>query len=213
ERVEIARVAVVPPMELQQVEAFDTHPRQRDPDRLFDNAPGHPSRIRHPLCERLDLGEPLRSVAGGEPAAEVADKILGRTIMVGEIPGGEPGIVVGEHLVDRAPGLDRAMAARDLPHAVQDPADREIGGELEAARGWERHTRYLGFAAVGFVRMAKDPLTRRNCFAVSLSYARRSTRRHRFSQQAILVWRGGGAGRHHRDPRIAGLSRRWPRRT
>jgi hypothetical protein len=53
--------------------------------------------------------------------------------MVSEIPGGEPGVVIGEHLFDRAPRLDRAVAAGDLPHAVQDPADGEIGGQLEAA--------------------------------------------------------------------------------
>ena len=151
EGVEIARVAVVPPMELQQIEAFDTHPRQRDPDRVFDDAPGHPSRIRHPLRERLDLGESLGAVAGGEAAAEVADKVLGRTIMVGEIPGGEPGVMmIGEHFVDGAAGVDHAMAAGDLPHAVQDPANRKIGGELEAVRCWERHIRYLRVAAVGF---------------------------------------------------------------
>ena len=65
--------------------------------------------------------------------------------MIGEIPGGEPGIVIGEHLADRAAGVDRVMPAGDLPHPVQDPADRQIGGELEAARFGERHISRLRF--------------------------------------------------------------------
>src|SRR3984893_18176520 len=61
-----------------------------------------------------------------------------------------------------------------------------------------------------FVRTANDLVARRIFFAVSLSYARRSARRHRFSQHTILLWRGGRAGRYHRDARIARLSRRRP---
>ena len=54
--------------------------------------------------------------------------------MIGEIPSGKPGIVIREHLCDCAGGLDVAVGARDLPHPVQKAADREIRGELEAAR-------------------------------------------------------------------------------
>ena len=61
ERVEIARVAVVPPMELEQVETVDTHSAPRDADRVLDGAPCHPAGIRHPFGERLDLRQPLGS--------------------------------------------------------------------------------------------------------------------------------------------------------
>ena len=57
EGVEITVVAVVPPVKLQQVERFHPHPRQRDPDRVLDDAPRHPAGVRHPFGERLDLGE------------------------------------------------------------------------------------------------------------------------------------------------------------
>jgi hypothetical protein len=73
-------------------------------------------------------------MTSGELTPEGSDKVLGRTVMVGEIPSCEPRIVIGEHLIDRAHRVDGAVGARDLPHSVEDTADAEIGGELEAAR-------------------------------------------------------------------------------
>ena len=90
--------------------------------------------MRHPFGESLDFRKPLGSVSRGKKAAEIADEVLGRTVMVGEVPGGEPGLVIGQHLVDRARRVDRAMRAGDLPHPVEDAADRQIRSELEAAR-------------------------------------------------------------------------------
>src|SRR5437660_10075946 len=80
----------------------------------------------------------------GELAAEIPDQILGRAVMVGEVPGGEPGIVIGEHRRDRARRVDGAMRARDLPHPVEEAADREIGGEREAARFGQCHASSTG---------------------------------------------------------------------
>src|SRR5882672_3280832 len=73
-------------------------------------------------------------MARGELAPELSDESLGRAVVVREVPGREPGVVIGEHLGDRARRLDVAVRAGDLPHAVEDTADAEIGGELEAAR-------------------------------------------------------------------------------
>jgi hypothetical protein len=73
-------------------------------------------------------------VTGGELAPEVSDEVLSRAVMIGEIPSGEPGVVIREHLCDCAGWLDVPVGARDLPHPVQKAADREIRGELEAAR-------------------------------------------------------------------------------
>src|SRR6516162_11640408 len=120
ERVEIALVAVVPPMELEEVETLYTHTPTRDVDCLFDDASRHPAGMRHPFGESLDFRQPLGPVKGSETAAEVADEGLGRAVMIGEIPGREPGVVVGEHLVDRPHRVDRAMRTGDLPHPVED---------------------------------------------------------------------------------------------
>ncbi len=122
ERVEVAFVAVIPPMELEQVETVDTHSAPRDADRFLDGAPCHPAGIRHPFGERLDLRQPLGSAARGEPAPELADQILGRAVMIGEVPAGESGIVIGEHRLDRARRVDGAMGAGNLPHPVEDAA-------------------------------------------------------------------------------------------
>ena len=73
-------------------------------------------------------------MALGELAPKLADEILGGAVMVREVPGGEARVVIREHLGDRARRIDAAMRAGDLPHAVEDAADIDIGGELETAR-------------------------------------------------------------------------------
>src|SRR5207247_7812863 len=88
----------------------------------------------HPFREGLDLRQPLLAMARGELAAEMPDQILGRAVMIGEVPGGEPGITVGRHRLDRTRPVDRTMRARHLPHPVEDAADRKIRREREAAR-------------------------------------------------------------------------------
>src|SRR3974377_1524046 len=75
----------------------------------------------------------------GEAREEVADEILGRTVMVGQVPSGKTGLVVGGHRIDRAHRVYCAMGAGDLPHPVQDAADGEIGSELNTARCGEGH--------------------------------------------------------------------------
>ena len=125
ERVEVARIGVIPPMELQQIEPVDAHPSPRNVDRVLDRAPRHRPRIGDPFGERLDFRQAVRRRgAAAKPAAELADQILGRAVMVGEVPGGKPGIVIGEHVLDRPRRVDRAMAAGDLPHAIEQPAYR-----------------------------------------------------------------------------------------
>ena len=146
EGIEIAPVAIIPPMKLQEVERRHAHSRERDADRVRDDTRGHRPGMGNPFCERLDLGQPLGAVQGGEPAAEFADQILGRAVMVGQVPGGEPGIVVGEHRLDGAGGVDPAMGAGDLPHPIEDAADRKIGSEPQAARFGERHRLLLRVA-------------------------------------------------------------------
>jgi hypothetical protein len=62
--------------------------------------------------------------------------------MIGEVPGGKPGAATRKHLFDGAPRVDRAVGARDLPHSIQDAADVEIGGELQATRRRQCHLRH-----------------------------------------------------------------------
>jgi hypothetical protein len=62
ERVEVAPVAVIPPMELKEIEAVHTHSRERDRDRILDDPPRHPARMRNPFCGLLDLRKPFDPV-------------------------------------------------------------------------------------------------------------------------------------------------------
>jgi hypothetical protein len=59
ERVEVAPVAVIPPMELKEIDAIHAHSRERDRDRILDGPPRYSARMRNPFCERLDSGKPL----------------------------------------------------------------------------------------------------------------------------------------------------------
>ena len=88
QRIEVALIRIIPPMELEEIEAIHTHPRQRHPDRPLDDRPGHPSGMRHPFCKRLALEQPLAPTMRGEAPPELADEILGGAVMVGQIPGG-----------------------------------------------------------------------------------------------------------------------------
>src|SRR4051812_46388187 len=96
ERVEITPVPIVPPMKLQEVEAIHAHPRERDADRFLDDRSRHPARLRHPFCEGLDFGKPAGSVTGSELLPEIPNEIFGGTVVIGEIPSREPGIMIGE---------------------------------------------------------------------------------------------------------------------
>jgi hypothetical protein len=74
--------------------------------------------------------------------------------MIGEIPAREARVVVQEHLVDGTPPVDAAMRARYLPHAIQDAADFEVGGELQAACCGQGHARSLIVGGRGLNRQA-----------------------------------------------------------
>ena len=78
-------------------------------------------------------------MTGGELAPEASDEVLSRAVMIGQVPSRKPGVVIREHLCDCAGGVDIPVGAGDLPHPVQKTADREIGGELEAARVGQCH--------------------------------------------------------------------------
>jgi hypothetical protein len=144
QRVEITPVTVIPPMELQQVEGIDPHPLQRHANCVLNDRAGHRSGIRHPFGESLDFMEPVGAVPLGKAAAEFADQILGRAVMVGEVPGHEAGIVIGEHRLDSPRRIDPAMRARHLPHPIQGTADIEIGRQGRTARCRRRHGRSSG---------------------------------------------------------------------
>ena len=152
QRVEIAPVAVIPPMELQQIETLHVHAPQRGRDRLLDDAPCHRPGGGDPFRESLDLGEPGGAVSRRELPAEGADEILGRAVMVGEVPGREPGIVIGEHRRRRrAPGRSR--------HARPRPATSRSG----CGRSGDRRREGNGCAAAMSWRLSGD---RSRCLSI-----------------------------------------------
>src|SRR5205085_6521584 len=83
--------------------------------------------------------ETLGAALRGETLPELADQILGRSVMIGEIPAREASIVIPEHRIDGRLGVDPAMRARHLPHSVQHTADAQARRELKPARRGQRH--------------------------------------------------------------------------
>jgi hypothetical protein len=126
EPVEVAAVAVIPPTELQKVQTFHVHPWESSVDSILDDMPRHRTGSWDPFGRSLDLREPSNSVTSGELAPKLAEEIFRWTIMISEVPRGKSSVVMGEHLSYRAGGLDVAVDTGDLPHSVEQAADRKI---------------------------------------------------------------------------------------
>jgi hypothetical protein len=105
-------------VELQEVETIHPHTRERCGDCFLDHAARHGAWIGHPFGEGLDLGQSLGAVADSELLPESPDKVFGRAVVVGKVPGFKARIVVGKHRFDRARRVDTAMSTGDLPHPV-----------------------------------------------------------------------------------------------
>ena len=78
---------------------------------------------------------------GRQPPPELADEVLGRPVVVRQVPGGEAGVVVGQHGVDGRRRINAAVGAGHLPHAVEDAADGQAINETEAGFLWQCHGR------------------------------------------------------------------------
>src|SRR5438477_12978278 len=75
QRVEIAPVAIIPPMKLQEIEGTDLHAPQRHRDRVLDNPARHRPGMRNPLRERLDVSEPFRAALRNKALPEPASNL------------------------------------------------------------------------------------------------------------------------------------------
>ena len=144
EGVEVALVPIVPPVELQQVKAVYIHAPAGNIDVPLHHLSGHWSRPRHPFGEGLDAGQGLGTALCGELPAEFADEVFGGAVVVGKVPGGEPGIDVVEHAPDCGPGFNGPVGAGNLPHAVQDAADLQVLRQLVTACFGQSHGHLCG---------------------------------------------------------------------
>src|SRR5262245_38104606 len=95
----------------------------------------------NPLRKGPDFRKPFDPETSGEAAAEIANQVLGWTVMVGKVPRREASLVIGEHLFYRALAIDRTVGAGNLPHPVQNATRIEVGGELKPVRRAQRHVR------------------------------------------------------------------------
>src|SRR5262245_17612687 len=131
QRGKIVLVLVIPPVELQQIKRVDAHTPQRDGDIVLDNRSGHEARSGYPFGKRLDVGERVYPARCYQLPPELANKIFRWAIMVGEVPGGETGVEIVKHVLERRLRINTPMGTRHLPHPIQDPADAHIKRELK----------------------------------------------------------------------------------
>jgi hypothetical protein len=60
--------------------------------------------------------------------AKGANEVFSRTIVIGQIPGGVPRVVVDEHVLQGSLRIDAAMGTGHLPHAIEEAANVHIRG-------------------------------------------------------------------------------------
>jgi hypothetical protein len=67
---------------------------------------------------------------------KLSNKILGRAVMVSQVPGGEAGVMIVRHILECGLRIDTPMRPGYLPHTVQEAADAHIRSELKLACWW-----------------------------------------------------------------------------
>ena len=137
--VQVTLVTVFPPVELQQVQTLDAHAPQGYVHVVLNDLARHRTRARHPLGECLYFGPGGVAPFRRQSPAELADEVLSRPVVVGQVPGGETGIVVRQHRIQCGGGVNAAVGPRHLPHAVEYPANGQAVDETEAGFWREGH--------------------------------------------------------------------------
>ena len=125
--IEIARVGVVPPVELHQVDALDSESAAP----LID--PRLHARGRHLIGLGAPFGESVCG-AGARLAQKLARDQLGAAVVVGHVEGIEPGLGIVGQVLDRWPDLEQASIALHvghLPKAGDQSWDVQSGGQID----------------------------------------------------------------------------------
>jgi hypothetical protein len=67
---------------------------------------------------------------------KLSNKILSRAIMVSQVPGGEAGVMIIQHILECGLRIDAPMRPGYLPHTVQEAADAQVRSKLKLADWW-----------------------------------------------------------------------------
>ena len=140
--VDVARHAVVPPRELHEVERLDTEPQQRPIDDAFHVAArqrGESAPIGHELGVKLNARTQHRVTF-----QELPDQLLDAGVDVGAVEARDAGLDVAPHVFDSRVDRDLAVAARELPAALDDARDAVAGSQLGSRERGRRHQGRFG---------------------------------------------------------------------
>ena len=150
-RVDVARHVVVPPMQLHQIEAVHAEARQRAVDAAHHVGP----RVR---CQPIEVGYVLGvhlhgHVGAGRatPLQPLADQRFHAGVDVRAVERRDARVHEPIHVGQRRSRVDRAVAAGQLPPALQQARDGVAGRELSAGQlhdhPWrQRHGRHVAVA-------------------------------------------------------------------
>ena len=152
EGVKVAAVVVVPPVELQQVQPVHPHAAAGDVHVALDHLAGHRPGPGHPLGERLDSIRGALAASRGKLAPELADEVFGGAVVVRQVPCGKPGVHILEHTAYRRIGVNGAVSAGNLPHPVEDTANRQIASQVEPAVFRKSHHHLTGIIPGDYTR-------------------------------------------------------------
>ena len=133
-RLQPARLGVVPPVELHQVERINPQSTQGPLDDRPYVARGDPRQnveVRHEFGVNPKPPRRLDPARRQKARTHLAVKLLDPGIDVGAIEGEDAGVEGGDEIVERCGAIDRPMAAGELPAAADDAGDRIIRRKLE----------------------------------------------------------------------------------
>jgi hypothetical protein len=105
-------------VELEQVQRFHVHTAAGEVNSGFDDRAGHAAWAGNPFGEGLDALKGGAAITVCQFAAEATEEIFCRAIVVCQVPGGETGIVIIEHILQGGSRFNPAMCAGDLPQAI-----------------------------------------------------------------------------------------------
>ena len=132
-RFDIPCNAVVPPVELRDVELLHAQARERGVDDAREIG-------ARQLRQRFEVGHDFRRNAQAPrllrvAAPEFADQRLDADVVIGTIEERHAGVDKGAHVVDGAISIEgRAVALRELPVALGDPRHAHTVAEVDVVR-------------------------------------------------------------------------------
>ena len=128
-RLEPARLVVIPPVKLDEIETLDAQARERAIDDRFDVGAADRRQyreIRHQLGVDAQSPRSVFAARLAQPRAKRSIELFDAGIDVGAIKRRHARVEGGEQILERAVGFDSPVSAGELPSAADDAGDHVV---------------------------------------------------------------------------------------